>query len=415
MTSAAPRLDQPLPDDVSLGTLAGFSRYRPYPVFSRPWLRGRTLFLGAFVLGYFLLTLVSLPVARKEYTFALALEASLWSFGALMWYVAFGPALATWVRSRAWPRRREAAGIVLAIAAATAINLVLDHYISDHITQLLSSPKERAEAEQRKAERTPAQQALVRGTQLVWGTTIILLLGGGVAVAGYFRERQRLDQWLRAQELAAAHAARQDAEMRLSVLQAQVEPHFLFNTLASVRSLVGSDPQRATELIDRLTAYLRASIPRLRNDGSAEPATLGAQLDMAVNYLEVMRVRMGERLRYTLQADADLRALPFPPLMLISLVENAVKHGLEPKPEGGTVTITAARQGEQLRVSVADDGVGFGDGATAGSGIGLANVRLRLQQMYGDAARLELSARPAAGFSASIVLPAQTPPSGASA
>ncbi|MBU6436464.1 MAG: histidine kinase, partial [Betaproteobacteria bacterium] len=402
----------PLPDDVSIGSLIGLSNYRTYPVFSWPWWRGRTLFLGAFALLYFLVSWFGLTFARKEYTVELALAASAWSAGEYLLFIMLGPALATWVRTRGWPRRKEAVGIVLVIAAVTVVGSVATHYTDKRLNDQLMSQKEREEAERVRAERSPAAQAAVLATQAVWAGTVLLLLGGGAAAAGYFRERKRLDASLRRRELATAHAARQEAERRLSVLQAQVEPHFLFNTLASVRSLVASDPERAVALIDRFSGYLRASIPRLRADGAAEPATLGQQLDMAVNYLEVMQVRMGERLHYTVQVPAPLRDAPFPPLMLISLVENAVKHGLEPKPAGGSVHITAAREGEQLRVVVADDGVGFGNGATSGSGIGLANIRTQLAQMYGDAARLELAARPDAGFTATLMLPWPAPGAG---
>ncbi|MDE2049018.1 MAG: hypothetical protein KGJ44_11455, partial [Betaproteobacteria bacterium] len=124
MNERAVQLDQPLPDDVSIGSLIGLSNYRTYPVFSWPWWRGRTLFLGAFALLYFLVSWFGLTFARKEYTVELALAASAWSAGEYLLFIMLGPALATWVRTRGWPRRKEAVGIVLVIAAVTVVGSV---------------------------------------------------------------------------------------------------------------------------------------------------------------------------------------------------------------------------------------------------------------------------------------------------
>jgi LytS/YehU family sensor histidine kinase len=182
-----------------------------------------------------------------------------------------------------------------------------------------------------------------------------------------------------------------------------VEPHFLFNTLAGVRSAIVTDPARASDMIDRLVEYLRAAIPRLRSDGSAH-ATVGAQFDIVRAYLGLMATRM-PRLGFALDAPADLLAARCPPLMLISLAENAVKHGVEPKIGPARVEVVASRTDDgRLAIRVDDDGVGFG-ASQAGSGIGLANVRERLAQLYGERAALTLKARPAGGVSALIVLP----------
>jgi LytS/YehU family sensor histidine kinase len=228
-------------------------------------------------------------------------------------------------------------------------------------------------------------------------------LAGGGGLWTWRRERAGLAALAQERVLARTQAERREAEMRLSVLAAQVEPHFLFNTLAGVRSAIATDPGRASDMIDRLVDYLRAAIPRLRSDGAVQ-ATLGGQLDIARAYLGLMAARM-PRLRYSAEAPVDLLDTPCPPLMLISLVENAVKHGVEPKIGPSRVDVSARRTGDsRLEVTVADDGAGFGT-TQSGSGLGLANIRERLQQMYQGRASLVLKARPEGGVAATLSLP----------
>jgi LytS/YehU family sensor histidine kinase len=222
-------------------------------------------------------------------------------------------------------------------------------------------------------------------------------------LVGWRRERAALAALAREQALAQAQAARREAELRLSVLAAQVEPHFLFNTLAGVRSAIATDPARASEMVDRLVDYLRAAIPRLRSDGSAE-ATVGAQFEAVRAYLALMAARM-PRLAFEVQAPPELLDARCPPLMLLSLAENAVKHGVEMKLGPARIDVVARRAHDgRLEITVADDGVGFG-GSTAGSGLGLANIRERLQQLHGEAAALTLKARPEGGVAATLALP----------
>jgi LytS/YehU family sensor histidine kinase len=249
--------------------------------------------------------------------------------------------------------------------------------------------------------------ALRQATSWVLNTGFLFWLGGGYALLAYFPQQRRLAEAQRRRELAAAQAARREAELRLSVLAAQVEPHFLFNTLAGVRGAVASDPQRAVTLIDRLSDYLRLTIPRLRADGEAEGATLGAQLQIVEAYLALIQARL-PRLSYAVQVPLELTAARFPPLMLISLAENAVKHGIEPKVGPVRIEVAAQRAGELLAVSICDDGVGFagsGSGSGGGSGLGLTNIRERLAQLYGDRAALTLTARDTGGVCATISVP----------
>ncbi|HEU4774611.1 MAG TPA: histidine kinase [Lysobacter sp.] len=188
---------------------------------------------------------------------------------------------------------------------------------------------------------------------------------------------------------------------KLSLLHAQVEPHFLYNTLASAQLLTRSDPARADEMLGHLIQYLRHSLPRTEN----ELSTLGAELERALAYLEILKIRMGPRLSVQVDIPENLRATTLPPMMLQTLVENAIKHGLEPRTGGGTVWIRARRSDGIVAVTVADDGDGFNT-KTSGTGIGLKNVRERLRLVYGSDAALAVVANFPAGVAATITVPA---------
>ena len=209
---------------------------------------------------------------------------------------------------------------------------------------------------------------------------------------------------LRRTEKAAAEQTATEKELtvaKLSLLHAQVEPHFLYNTLASAQLLARSDPPRADEMLGHLIQYLRRSLPSTEN----ELSTLGTELERAIAYLEILRIRMGQRLSVQVDVAESLRATPLPPMMLQTLVENAIKHGLEPRTAGGTVWIRARRSDDVVSVTVADDGDGFNTN-TSGTGIGLKNVRERLRLVYGSEAALAVVANFPAGVAATITVPA---------
>jgi signal transduction histidine kinase len=243
--------------------------------------------------------------------------------------------------------------------------------------------------------------------------TILLVcwLGGITDLIAFVRQRGKLDDVLRDQALRRADAARVEAELRLSVLAAQVEPHFLFNTLASVRSAIVSDQARAAAIVDHLADYLRATIPQMRHEAASGSVPLARQLDAARAYLALMHERM-PRLAFAVEAEPGLEAAQVPPLMLISLVENAVKHGVEPKAGPASITVTAHRVEDAgtalLELEVRDDGVGFGS-ATSGAGVGLANIQERLAGLYGGKAGLTLKALPEGGVAAILRLPLTLP------
>ncbi len=200
---------------------------------------------------------------------------------------------------------------------------------------------------------------------------------------------------------------RQAQEAQLRLLQAQIEPHFLFNTLANVQSLMDHDPPKAKQMLASFTDYLRASLGTLRQD----QGKVADELDLAQSYLRLLQGRMEERLRFEIDADAAARAQPLPPLLLQPLVENAVVHGLEPSIDGGTVRISARVQGRRLVLEVQDDGRGLDapprPGARRGHGLALGNIRERLQARYGPDATLDVQAAHP-GTLARISLPLST-------
>jgi signal transduction histidine kinase len=214
---------------------------------------------------------------------------------------------------------------------------------------------------------------------------------------------RRIGELRRGERASAARTATQKelTEARLQLLHAQVEPHFLYNTLASAQLLTKSDPARAEAMLGHLIQYLRRSLP----NADDEMSTLGAELERALAYLEILKIRMGERLDVQVDVPEQLRATPLPAMMLQTLVENAIKHGLEPRTGGGTVWIRARRDDDEVSVTVADDGEGFNT-KNSGSGIGLRNVRERLRLRYDGAANLSVIANFPAGVAATITVPA---------
>ncbi len=230
-----------------------------------------------------------------------------------------------------------------------------------------------------------------------------ILFAPWIALGAMVRQREALARHQAlAFELERSELRRQALDARLSLLQAQVQPHFLFNTLANVRALVRSGSPRAAEVLDSLIAYLRAALPRLDENSS----TLGQELDLVRAYLELMHMRIPDRLRYAVHADGVDRELRCPALTLITLVENAIRHGIDPAEDGGQVEVSVqVRQGRCI-ARVVDTGVGLrADGNSPGTG--LASLRERLQLFFGGDAHLSLSASMPRGTSAELDFPAK--------
>jgi LytS/YehU family sensor histidine kinase len=194
-------------------------------------------------------------------------------------------------------------------------------------------------------------------------------------------------------------------EARMEALQAQIEPHFLFNTLASIDQLIQTDPPRASKMQQSLIRYLRSAMPQMRE---GRRPTLGQQVNLCSAFLEIMAVRMEGRLQPVVSVPEGLKSAVFPSMMLQTLVENAIKHGLEPKAEGGRLEIGAEIVDGQLAVHVLDTGMGFLPQAEGG--VGLANIRERLKSLYDGRAELIISVPPAGGTCATIKLPYEIAP-----
>ncbi|MBV1775745.1 histidine kinase [Burkholderiaceae bacterium DAT-1] len=214
---------------------------------------------------------------------------------------------------------------------------------------------------------------------------------------GQLRERIHL-QALHASAAEKLQLSRQAIAAELRMMQAQVEPHFLFNTLSNVQFLVETNPPAAAIMLEHLTAYLRASIPQLRE----QETTLGREIRLTSSYLAIIQMRMGDRMRYAFDVPEQLLNTSMPPMMLLSLVENAVKHGIEPSELGGEIMIQAKLDGRQLVIEVRDTGCGLSP--TPGQGVGLMNIRERLDALYGRDACLNLRAA-SPGAIATLTLP----------
>jgi len=223
----------------------------------------------------------------------------------------------------------------------------------------------------------------------------------------FFKHRERihaLEQVQREADLRAAEQQRSTVTAELRRLQAQIEPHFLFNTLANVQSLISSNPAAARDLLTQLNAHLRAGLKHSR----ANTTALAEEFKLLESYLRIHAHRMGPRFRWELNLPEDLRNLPFPPMLLQPLVENAVRHGIEPKVGDGSVTLSARRQAGALVLSVVDDGVGF-QPKPGFSGVGLANIRERLTLLFGPDARLDLKENKGPGLTAELWIPPNDP------
>jgi len=278
-----------------------------------------------------------------------------------------------------------AAAVILSSVAGTALMVAIEHAFVGAIAFVdlwdLDAPG--------------AVVEFLKGYWLRYG----LLAAFGSAVYVYARAADRASALAAQAELDRARLEQQLEEARLQMLQAQIEPHFLFNTLAMLRRLYQTSPTAAQEMVGSLMRYLGVALPHAR----AGTTTLGSEVSLVEAYLAIHRRRMGQRLGYAIDVPDALRAAHVPPLMLLTLVENAVKHGLAPLPEGGFIHIGAAQRGGALTVEVSDSGRGFG--APSGAGTGLANIRARLAALHGRSARLDVRANRPRGVVATLVLP----------
>jgi two-component sensor histidine kinase len=403
MSEPSHPLDRPLPPDVAAGEAAFIQFYQQYAVFSWPWAWRRAAIFGS--IGA--LAGISFGASHGLMVRSLweALELALVGSAANLVLVGAGPMLAALLRHSGWPRRVERVGVVAAVICGMVLGSLSSQYAEHFHDRLMIA---------HGFDRSPDELLLIDVPSIVRyaldvsrDLLLLFIASGGLGLPAYFSESRRWAEHRRRVEIEKLSQQKSEADLRLTLLQAQVEPHFLFNTLASVRSLVTSDPQRASQTIDALAEHLRATLPKMRAATGVAQSTLGEQFAICASYLELMKVRLGERLRADISLPAELQDVPFPPLLLISLVENAIKHGVEPKP-GVTNVVLGARivdEGgrKRLEVLVEDDGAGLKLGM--GEGTGLANIRTQLLTRFASAASLELSERSAGGVLARLVLP----------
>jgi signal transduction histidine kinase len=435
--------EQALPAEVSIQSDTWLNRYRNFPVFSRTWFRHRSIAFGGTLFAVFVLMFGIALLSRERLNVLVILSTPFFVGGTCLFLI--GQSMAVWVRQQNYPERKESIGITLALVLGLILSFAIGYGSFVGVSAIIQKPKTQTQVsvqanvkstpsssasqpaitdkaeqtekpianksedektdKQKETDRGPFVNAIITLLKLLPTTIACIYWGSFFDLLVFFRQRKRLAEAIRQQELKRAQDARREAELRLSVLVAQVEPHFLFNTLAGVRSAILTEPLRATAIVDHLVDYLRSTIPQMRGDGTTEQGRLAKQLEAARAYLGLMQARIP---RLTYSVESELKDAAFPPLLLISLVENAIKHGIEPKIGPAYVAVNARYfdQGdeEMLEVSVTDNGVGFG-GTTSGSGIGLANIRERLESMFGNRASLTLKARPEGGVVASIIVP----------
>ncbi len=378
--------------------------YRRYATFTWGWAWRRCLLFAIFACLFSVWAGTVLGAMLENRHIAFATWMVLGTAETLIVAICVGPLAASWVRSRKWRVGREMIGVIaaviLGVAAALGLqglgNKYVNNFVRSRASQTGVAVREYFALAQAGANAPPA---------LLGRAVIFLLLGGGLALPSYLAEQRRLLEEAREREVGALQLQKQETHLQLLILQAQIEPHFLFNTLASLRSLLRQDLDRAEAMIDALVEHLRAAMPVFRE--SKQHSTLSEQLRICSSYLELMRVRLADRLTYTINVPETLRGVVFPPLILLTLVENAVKHGIEPKPGRGLIRIEARREpradGAHIRVSVTDNGSGLSAGL--GHGVGLSNVRAQLALRYGERAALSLMSGAEGGAVASIDIP----------
>ena len=224
----------------------------------------------------------------------------------------------------------------------------------------------------------------------------------GAIITYIFTSRERIvasEAQIQEEKIKRLISEKKAAEANLKLLQAQIEPHFLFNTLSNVLSLLDTNPNKGKSMLVDFIQYLRASLSKIRE----EKATLGQEMEMIRAYLSIFKVRMGDRLHYKIDLPNNLKAISFPPMLIQPLVENAIKHGLEPKVDGGEILIRAIKKDGILHLEVVDTGMGFN--AERESGMGLSNIRERLFSLYGNNGRLVLEENSPRGLKATIEVP----------
>jgi signal transduction histidine kinase len=278
-------------------------------------------------------------------------------------------------------RHRPATALALAVVIGCFATMLLDLYVMETVLGFEPWP----------GKTFLYRLSAVRGPLLWWGL-------GAAAWFALKRAEVHAAEYSRA-EIAAEELRASTAEAHLQALQAQVEPHFLFNTLAHVKWLYRRDAESGRRMLDRLVDYLTGALPQVRQSTS----TLEQELRLAHAYLDIQQLRIGGRLAFSIDVPDEIARLRFPPLMLLTLVENSIKHGIAPQTDGGTIGIRARADERKLRIEVRDTGAGLRE--AKGTGLGLANVRARLAALFGAGARLVIEPNLPHGVVAAIEIP----------
>lgn len=233
----------------------------------------------------------------------------------------------------------------------------------------------------------------------LYRSNLVLALLFGAIISYVFYSLQKIAD----EKIKRLEVEKNAVVTEIKLLQSQMEPHFLFNTLSNILGLIDPDPGKAKRMLEVFTSFLRASLVTARS----ETITLSQEMDVVKNYLEVFTVRMGDRLRYAIDIPDNLRDFRIPPLLIQPLVENAVKHGLEPSVRGGELLVRAVRDGDRIRIVVADSGMGVNE-MNSGNGIGLENIRKRLDLLYDGGGRIYFEENKPSGVNAVIEIPYET-------
>ncbi len=374
--------------------------YQHYPVFGWAWWRGRALIFGLGVMMLTIMTGIGMLIDFDDKS--VAVTTTIIFFIGVGGMALTGATLMTLVRTIVDVGQKQKVVITIAFLISLGLTTMFDAWSSGEIERAFAENSSQKEliAEASKVSLDNVPLAMVN---LITAFSLYFWLSAGIAFIRYWREPSQLRAYFAQRELSEAKAEKHQAQAKLSMLQAQIEPHFLFNSLASVKSVIRDKPELAEKTIDNLVDYLRASIPRFDDDNRVQTVTLGQQIELCDKYLEVMKLRLGDRLSYSINVAPDVAGHVFPPLVITSLVENAIKHGIEPSTSGGTVKISAALEGRDLLIGVTDTGVGLSHHSKgSSSGLGLANIKEQLAVLYGGSAKLNLSADEAGEVTASI-------------
>lgn len=361
----------------------------PSPEAPRP-----LVLLAALLLGAWLFVLIVFAV-RIQAIYTLEGEPMHWrqafAASAMDWvpWLVFAP-LVAWLTSRVRLTRERAVPVLLLHLVTVLGITVLHAVVRPRLAWLLGLPGHSSFA--------------VHFLMLVQlDPMLYAVIAGAVLATRYARELRARERLAAVAELRAAQLEQTLAESRLALLRTQLDPHFLFNTMHGVSALMHEDPEAADAMLTRLGDLLRASM----NESAPHEVTLEEELDFSERYLGIQRARFGSRLQTTLRIHPGALRARVPSMLLQPLLENAVRHGIAPRCEGGCLDVEALVEGRTLRVFVRDDGVGPPNGVVigTGSGIGLRNTLLRLKQLYGDAAALEMRRRDPAGTEVAVSLP----------